>query len=53
MRELAFAAAILGCLWLATRWGDDPHPLAVDASCGVNPCLKMDCTPKPDPRRIA
>lgn len=46
MRIAAFILACLALILLVTCWGDDRHPLAIDAAaCNPlpNPCDRIDC----------
>jgi hypothetical protein len=55
---IIIALALCG-YWALTHWGDDPHPLIVDASASCpppmrlpNPCSTVNCN-RIDTRRIA
>lgn len=56
MREAVFIALAVLLLLLASRWGDDPHPLALPADCEAvklrNPCELVNCN-RVDPKEIA
>jgi hypothetical protein len=55
---LILLALALCAVWAAENWGDDRHPLAIDASgCSPpvrlpNPCATMNCNRRPT-REIA
>lgn len=63
MRDLIASALLvvlgLGCLFILTRWGDDRHPLLIDAAniqqhpqILISPCLTPPGSLWPPKRRI-